>query len=339
MKFRLDTARRLALALVLGLAAQAWGQDFPAAGRAIALIVPFPAGGPTDKVARDLAEALRRPLGGASIVIENAPGAGSAAGAARAARARPDGYTLLLSHIGMATAPALQQRPGFRADEFEYLGLVSEVPMALLGRASLPATDYAALRRWLLRHGQEATLGHAGPGSASHLCALLLQQGLRMRLREVTYPGTAAALTDLAAGRIDLLCEQTAHATQALERQAVRAFAVTTQQRLPAPAVYQGLPTLAELGMPQFRLNIWHGLYAPRGMSAAMTRTLNEALQVALRDPDFIRRQQELGAAVVTDERTTPAAHRRFVMEQTRYWQTLLRPQPPEPAPEATARH
>jgi len=303
--------KKLLLAATLALATGV-ATAFP--DRPITIIVPFVAGGPTDTVARGFAEALRGPLGGnATIVVENVGGAGGTLGANRAARATADGHTLLLAHIGMATAPALYRNLPFRVlEDFEYIGMINEVPMTLVGRPTLPANNMAELTRWINDNRGRVTLANAGIGSASHLCGLLFQQAMRVEMTTVPYRGTAPAMTDLIGGQVDLMCDQTTNTSPQIEGNRIKAFAVTTPRRLTTPALAK-LPTLAESGLPGFSVAVWHGLYAPRGTPAPVVQRLNTALQTAVRDPEFVRRMEALGAVMITDDRVTSAGHRRFV--------------------------
>ena len=311
------SAVHLALGLALGLAAAtgAHAQDFPA-GKPITIVVPFAAGGPTDRVARDLAEAMRKPLDGTSIVIDNAAGAGSTIGNAKVARARPDGYTLLLTHVGMATTPVLYRKlPYDYETDFEYLGMINDVPMTVIGKPQLEAGNFKELREWIAKNPGKTNLGNAGIGSASHLCGLLLQNELKAEMTTVPYKGTAPAIADLLGGQIDLLCDQTTNTTSQIEAKKVKAYGVTTLKRLGTPAL-KDLPTLDESGLKNFQVTIWHGLYAPKGTPAPVLRKLNDALKVALKDPDFIRKEEGLGAVVVADRRVEPAEHRKFVQQE-----------------------
>ncbi|NDY92644.1 tripartite tricarboxylate transporter substrate-binding protein [Ideonella livida] len=285
----------------------------------VTIIVPFTAGGPTDKVARDLAEALRKPLGG-TIVIENVGGAGGTLGATKVAKAAPDGYTLLLHHIGMATSPALYRSLQYKTlDDFEYLGLINEVPMTLIGRTTLPAANYAELSKWLSANQGKINLANAGLGSASHLCGLLFQQSLKIDMTTVPYKGTAPAMTDLLGGQVDIMCDQTTNTTSQIESGKVKAFAVTTTKKLSTPALAK-LPTLDESGLKGFNVSIWHGLYAPKGTPKAVLDKVNAALRTALKDTDFQKRQEALGAVIVTDGRVGGAEHKKFVEAEINKW-------------------
>lgn len=318
--------RRAATAVAgLALAASAAAQDFPLAGRTITLVVPFTAGGPTDRVARDLAEALRKPLGGATIVIDNTAGAGSGIGAAKVARAAPDGYTLLVNHIAMATMPALYRKLPFHVEyDLEPLGIINDVPMTLVGRPTLPAASYGELATWIRQNQGKVNLGNAGIGSASHLCGLLLQTALQTDLTSVPYKGAAPAIADLMGGQIDLLCDQTTNTAPQIEAKKVKAYGVTTARRLATPAL-KDLPTLQEVGLPKFEVTIWHGLYAPKGTPAAVQQRLNEALRVALKDPVFVRNQEGLGAVVANDERVSPGGHRKFLAAEIGKWTPVIK--------------
>ena len=318
----------LKLALTAAAVATAFGaqaQDFPAKDKPITIVVPFAAGGPTDRVARDLAEALRKPLGGVSVVIDNAAGAGSTIGTAKVARATPDGYTLLVNHIGMSTMPALYRKLAFSVpNDFEYLGIINDVPMTLIARPTMPANNYKELATWINQNKGKINLGNAGLGAASHLCGLMFQSALQVDMTAVPYKGTAPAITDLIGGQIDLLCDQTTNTTPQIEAKKVKAYAVTTTKRLTTPAL-KDLPTLAESGVKDFNVTIWHGLYAPKGTPAAVLAKLNDALKTALKDPEFIKKQEGLGAVVAADKRIEPAEHKKFVQAEIEKWGAVIK--------------
>ena len=314
----------LALTTVALAATGAFAQDFPS-GKPISIVVPFAAGGPTDRVARDLAEAMRKPLGGVSIVIDNVPGAGSSIGAAKVARATPDGYTLLLNHIGMSTVPTLVRNLPFKVEsDFEYLGIVNDVPMTLIAKPAMQANTYAELTNWIAANKGKINLGNAGVGSASHLCGLLYQSAMKTEMTPVPYKGTAPAITDLIGGQIDLLCDQTTNTSPQIEAKKVKAYAVTTPKRLTTPLL-KDLPTLQESGLKDFQVTIWHGLYAPKGTPPAVLKKVNDALKVALKDPDFIKKQEGLGAVVATDGRIEPAGHKKFVADEIAKWSPIIK--------------
>jgi tripartite-type tricarboxylate transporter receptor subunit TctC len=291
----------------------------------ITIIVPFAAGGPTDKVARDLAEAMRKPLGNQSIVIENIGGAGGTLGAARAAHSSNDGYTLLLHHIGMATSPALYRKmPYDTLGDFEDLGMINEVPMTLIGRPTLPPNNIAELMKWLEANKGKVNLANAGLGAASHLCGLLFQSTAKVEVTTVPYKGTAPAMTDLLGGQVDIMCDQTTNTTAQIAGGKVKAYAVSTAKRLTIPEL-KNLPTLDESGLKGFNVSIWHALYAPKGTPKAITEKLNAALRTALKDPEFIKREESLGAVVMTDDRLSPEGHKKFLVSEIAKWGGVIK--------------
>jgi tripartite-type tricarboxylate transporter receptor subunit TctC len=306
----------------LALATTAAFAQYPE--KPVTIVVPFSAGGPTDKVARDLAEALRKPLN-ATIVIENVGGAGGTLGANKVAKAAPDGYTLLLHHIGMSTSPALYRNLPYKTlDDFEFLGMINEVPMTLVGKPGLPANNFAELLKWLEANKGKVNLANAGLGAASHLCGLLFQQSLKMEMTTVPYKGTAPAMTDLLGGQVDIMCDQTTNTTSQIESGKVKAYAVTTTKRLTTPALAK-LPTLDESGLKGFNVSIWHALYAPKGTPKAVQDKVNAALQVALKDAEFIKREEALGAVVVSDKRVTGPEHKKFVEAEINKWSPVIK--------------
>jgi len=291
----------------------------------VTIVVPFAAGGPTDKVARDLAEAMRKPLGGQTIIIENTAGAGGTIATNKVAKSPADGYTLLLHHIGISTAPSLYRTLPYKTlDDFEYLGLINEVPMTLIGRPTLPASNYAELAKWIEANKGKINLAHAGLGAASHLCGLLFQSAIKVEMTPVPYKGTAPAMTDLIGGQVDLMCDQTTNTTGQIESGKIKAFAVTTAKRLTTPAL-KNLPTLDEAGVKGFDVSVWQGLYAPKGTPKAVTDKINAALRAALKDPDFIKREEQLGAAIITDARVGGAEHKKFVEAEIAKWGPIIK--------------
>ncbi len=309
----------LAGLLALPLAARA---DYPE--KPITIVVPFSAGGPTDKVARDLAESLRKTLN-ATLVIENVGGAGGTLGATKVAKAAPDGYTVLLHHIGMATSPALYRNLQYKTlDDFEYLGLINEVPMTLVARPSMAAANYGELAKWISANKEKVNLANAGLGSASHLCGLLFQSTIKVDMTTVPYKGTGPAMTDLIGGQVDIMCDQTTNTTSQIEGGKIKAYAVTSLKRLSSPALAK-LPTLDELGLQGFQVAIWHGLYAPKGTPKPVLDKLNAGLKKALQDPELHKRQEALGAVIVEDARTNPAQHKKFVSDEINKWGTVIK--------------
>ena len=296
--------------------------------KAITFVVPFAAGGPTDRVARDLAEAMRKSMGGgANFVVENVNGAGGTIGAAKVARAAPDGHTLLLHHIGMASAPALYRKLSYKTlEDFEYLGMINEVPMTLIGKPQLPANNYRDFENYIRANAGKLNIAHAGLGSASHLCGLMWQAAIKSTEAMTTIPfsGTAPAMNALVGGQVDLMCDQTTNTTSQIEAGRVKAFAVTTAKPLSGNKLLKDYPTLQEMGLKGFDLTVWHGLYAPKGTPPAVLTQINTALKLALKDPDFIKKQEGLGAVIVNDKRVEPAAHKAFVSSETDKLKTVI---------------
>ncbi len=302
-----------ALAAVATSGAQA--QNFPGS-KPVSLVVPFAAGGPTDRVARDLAEAMRKHVPGGNFVVENTAGAGGTIAATKVAKANPDGHTLLLWHIGMAATPALYRKLGYKPlEDFEYLGLINEVPMTLIGKPQLPANTYRDFENYIRANAGKLNIAHAGLGSASHICGLLWQSTLQTKDAMTTIPfgGTAPAMTAIMGGQVDVMCDQTTNTTAQIESGRVKAFAVTTAKPLASHPVLKYYPSLQEMGLKGFNLTIWHGLYAPKGTSPEVLKALNDGLKKSLKDPEFIKKQEGLGALVVNDKRVEPEEHKKFV--------------------------
>ena len=221
--------------------------------------------------------------------------------------------------------PTLVRNIPFKVDsDFEYLGLVNEVPMTLIAKPSMPANNYKELSAWINDNKTKVNLGNAGIGSASHLCGLLFQNAIQVDMTTVPYKGTAPAMTDLIGGQIDLMCDQTTNTTSQIEAKKVKVYGVTTSRPLTTAAL-KDVPTLASSGLKNFEVTVWHGLYAPKGTPADVLAKLNGALKVALKDPEFIKKQEGLGAVVVTDKRVEPAEHKRFVASEIAKWSPIIK--------------
>jgi tripartite-type tricarboxylate transporter receptor subunit TctC len=315
----------VAIACTLLVSVNAFAQDYPAANKTITFVLPYAAGGPTDKAARDLAQSMSKAMGGHSIVIDNSAGASGSIGANKVAKAPADGYTLLFTHIAQATLPSFFRNLPYNVEkDFEYLGLVSENPMNLIGRPSLPANNMGELVTWINANKGKINIANAGPGSASHLCGMLFQSTIKVDMTSVPYKGTAPAMTDLIGGQVDLMCDQTTTTIPQIEGKKVKSFAVTTPARLSSP-VLKDMPTMQEAGLKDFSVTIWQGLYAPKGTPAAVLKKLNDALKVAVKDPEFIRKQDAGGASVINDARNDPAGHKAFVMSEVAKWAPVIK--------------
>ena len=307
--------KRLLVLAVAATALLAQAQTYPGS-KTINFVVPFAAGGPTDRVARDLAESMRKAMPGSNFVVENVNGAGGTIGATKVAKANPDGHTLLVWHIGMAATAGLYRKLQYKPlEDFEYLGMINDVPMTLIGKPQLPANTYRDFENYIRANSGKLNIAHAGLGSASHLCGLMWQSAVNAKDAMTTIPfsGTAPAMTALIGGQVDVMCDQTTNTTQQIEAGRVKAFAVTTKDRMSGHKLLKDYPSLNEMGLKGFNLTIWHGLYAPKGTPPAILKQLNDALKVALKDPEFVKRQEGLGAVVVNDNRVSPEGHKAFV--------------------------
>jgi tripartite-type tricarboxylate transporter receptor subunit TctC len=297
----------------------AFAQEFPT--RPVTFVVPFAAGGPTDTLARLMAQQFQG-FFKQTVVVENAPGAGGTIGGNRVARATPDGYTVLLMHIGMSTAPALYKKLPFDPlKDLEPIGQVADVPMTLLARNTLPVTSLKDLIPYLKANRDKVTVANAGLGAASHLCGLLFMSRVGIDLTTVAYKGTAPAMNDLLGGQVDILCDQTSNTVSQIKAGKVKAIGVTTPKRL---AQLPDVPTLAEQGLPGFELNVWHGLYAPRGTPRAALDRLNEALNVTIKDPTFNARIAEFGAVSVAPALATPEGLRSHLAKEIALWGPII---------------
>ena len=290
--------------------------------RPVALVVPFAAGGPTDTVARVIAAPMAKTLG-RPVIVENRLGAGGTAGVTSVAKAAADGHTVLIYHIGMATAPALYRALQFKpAEDFAPIGLINEVPMTLVGRRGLPAKDFAEFLAYARPNRDKLNYGHAGLGSASHLCGILLMSAVQTDFTMLAYEGTAPAMSDLLGGQVDFMCDQTTNTTSQIRAGRVIAYGVTTRRRV---ASLPEVRTLDEQGLKGFEVTVWHALYAPRETPQAALDRLVAALQHALRDAGVKSRFKALGTEPVAPERATPDALRAHLKAETERWTPLLK--------------
>jgi tripartite-type tricarboxylate transporter receptor subunit TctC len=294
-------------------------QDYPT--NPITVIVPFSAGGPTDTVTRLVTESMSKTLG-QQIVVENVGGAGGTLGAGRAAEAEPDGYTLLLHHIGMATSATLYRKlPYDPKTAFAPVGLVTEVPMILVARKDFPPNTLQEAITYVKEHKDEVTYANAGVGAASHLCGMLFMQAIETPLTTVPYKGTGPAMTDLLGGQVDLLCDQSTNTTGQIKGGEIKAYGVFADQRL---GNLPDIPTVKEGGLEGLSFGIWHGLYAPAGTPEPIVSKLSEALKMALADPKVVERFAELGTAPVPADQATPAALQEKVLAEIDRWKPVI---------------
>ena len=311
----------LSLAALLLLApALVAAQAYPA--KVITIIVPFSAGGPTDTVTRLLAQSMGKTLG-QQVIVENVGGAGGTIGATRAAKAAPDGYTLLLHHIGMATSVSLYRKLPYNAvTDFEPIGLITDVPMTLVARKDFPAKDLRELIAHVKNNRDKISYANAGIGAASQLCGMLFMSAIQTDLTTVPYKGTAPAMNDLLGGQVDFMCDQTTNTTSQIKAGKIKVYGVTTKKRVPS---LPDVPTLHEAGLPEFEVAIWHGLYAPKGTPKPVVDKLAGALQQALTDPLVKTRFAELGTEPVAAERARPDALRAHLKAEIDKWAPVIK--------------
>ncbi|HET6263779.1 MAG TPA: tripartite tricarboxylate transporter substrate binding protein BugD [Usitatibacter sp.] len=311
--------------LLVGFAAAAFAvtasaQDYPT--RTVTMMVPYAAGGPTDTVARVLAQAMTKPLG-QTVVVENKPSAGGILGPQFVKNARPDGYTILIHHIGMSTIPALYRNPGFDPlKDFEYIGLVNEVPMTIIGKPGLPAKDLKELLAYIKANKDKVTYANAGIGAASHLCGMLFMKAIETDVLTVPYKGTGPAMNDLIGGQVDFMCDQTTSTTGQIKGGKVKAYGVTSKQRVPSLG---DIPTLDEQGLKGAEVGIWHGLYAPKGTPKPVLDKLVKALQEALKDPAVQQKYTDLGAVTFPADKQTPAALQQHLKSEIDKWGPIIK--------------
>ena len=313
--------RRAALAaFAVCLPAGAFAQAL--ASKPISIVIPFAAGGPTDSIGRTLAQAMTTARG-QTVLVENRAGAGGTVASGLVARAQPDGHTLLLHHIGMSTAPGLYRKLAFNPlQDFEFIGQIADVPMTVIGRADLPATSQQEFVAYMKKGGKNINLAHAGLGAASQLCGMLLQQALGTEVTTIAYQGTAPAITALMGSQVDVMCDQTVQTLPYIKANKVKMFGVTTPERLKAIAQ---APTLREAGLKDFSVVVWHGLYAPKGTPAPVLEQLNQLLRTALKDPQLVKRLDDLGVQIVAPNLQTPEGLRNHLSQEIARWTPLIR--------------
>jgi tripartite-type tricarboxylate transporter receptor subunit TctC len=312
-------AKLAALSCLIGLAAvsPSSAQTYPS--RPITIIVPFPAGGPTDIVGRLIAESMSEHLR-AQVIVENVGGASGTLGAGRVARAEPDGYTVLLNNMSQVAAPLLyKQLPYDAINSFEPIGLVVDVAQTVVSKKGLPARDLTELVAYI--KANNVSLANAGRGSGSHLCGLLLKRATNATVNEVPYRGTGPAINDMLGGQVDLMCDQITNTSSQIRGKSIQAYCVTSKKRVPALAE---LPTCDEAGLPGFEASVWHGFYAPKGTPKDITTKLNEALQVALKDEKVKTRLAELGTEPVPSGDVSPEALRNHLKAESEKWTSVI---------------
>ena len=313
---------RILALLALGAfpVAGAYAQDYPT--KPVILTIPFAAGGPTDTLGRHLALAMASTLK-QQVIVENVPGAGGTISYAKVAKSRPDGYTVLLAHIGMATAPALYRKPSVNPlTDFEYIGQVADVPMTLIARKNLPPDNFKEFLAYFKANSKKMTYGNAGLGAASHLCGLLLMSAVKIDTQTVSYKGTAPAMADLMGGHIDFMCDQTTNTTAQIKSGAVKVYAVTSRKGVPS---LPGVPTLHDVGLKNFEVVVWHGLYVAKGTPKPVLDKLVSSLQAAVKDPQFKTKLAELGSEPVPVSKATPKGLQDHLKAEIGKWGPVIK--------------
>jgi len=309
----------IALAM-LALSGAAQAQQYPT--RNVTMVVPFAAGGPTDTVARVVAQAMGKPMG-QTVIVENKPSAGGILAPEQVKNARPDGYTILIHHIGMATIPTLYRQLRFNPlTDFEYIGLINEVPMTIVAKPTMPAKDFKEFLAYIKANEDKVTYANAGIGAASHLCGMLFMNAIQTDFLTVPYKGTGPAMNDLLGGQVDFMCDQTTSTTSQIKGGKIKVYGVTSAKRVPS---LPDIPTLQEQGLKGADVGIWHGLYAPKGTPKPVLDKLVSSLQAALREPDVQQRFTDLGAVTFPPDKQTPAALQAHLKSEIDKWAPLIK--------------
>jgi tripartite-type tricarboxylate transporter receptor subunit TctC len=309
----------LCLLAVIGVS-QVQAQQYPS--KVVTMIVPFAAGGPSDTVARLLAQTMSASLN-TQVIVENVGGAGGTIGAARVAQAAPDGYTLLVHHIGHATAPALYRKLTYDPiRDFEPIGLINEAAMTLVARKDFPAKNLEELLAYVKANKDKVNMANAGVGSASHLCGMLFMSELKTDFTTIPYKGTGPAMNDLLGGMVDFMCDQTTNTMSHIKSGNIKVYGVTTPKRISS---LPDVPTLDEGGLPNFTVTVWHALYAPKGTPKPIIDKLSSALQDALNNPNLKQRYADLGAEPVAKNRATPEGLRTHLKSEIDKWGPIIK--------------
>jgi tripartite-type tricarboxylate transporter receptor subunit TctC len=311
---------RLAAAALALSATAAIAQQYP--NRQVTMLVPYAAGGPTDTVARVIAQAMTKPLG-ETVIVENRPSAGGILAPEQTKNAKPDGYTILIHHIGMATIPALYRQLRFNPlTDFDYIGLINDVPMTLIAKPTFPAKDFKEFLSYIKANKDKVTYANAGIGAASHLCGMLFMSAIQTDFLTIPYKGTGPAMNDLLGGTVDFMCDQTTSTTSQIKSGKVKVYGVTSPKRVPS---LPDIPTLDEQGLKGFEVGIWHGLYAPKGLPKPVLDKLVGALQEAVKDVHVKQRFSDLGATTFPPEKATPAALQAHLKAEIDKWGPLIK--------------
>jgi len=311
---------RLFAVLSALVASSVGAQQYPT--KPLTMLVPYAAGGPTDTVARVVAQSMSKPLG-QTVIVENKPSAGGILAPEQVKNSKPDGYTILIHHIGMATTPALYRQLRFNPlTDFEYIGLINDVPMTLIARANFPANNFKEFLDYIKQNKDKVSYANAGIGAASHLCGMLFMSAIETDILTVPYKGTAPAMNDLLGGQVDFMCDQTTNTTSQIKSGKVKVYGVTSATRVPS---LPEIPTLQEQGLKGFEVGIWHALYAPKGTPKPVLDKLVGALQDSVKDEGVRRKFADLGATTYPPDKATPAALQAHLKAEIDKWTPLIK--------------
>ncbi len=308
------------LAALAAFTAGVAAQQYPT--RNVTMLVPYAAGGPTDTVARVVAQAMSKPLG-QTVVVENRPSAGGILAPEQVKNAKPDGYTILIHHIGMATTPALYRQLRFNPlNDFDYVGLINDVPMTLIARGNFPASNFQEFLDYIKKNKDKVSYANAGIGAASHLCGMLFMSAIQTDVLTVPYKGTAPAMNDLLGGQVDFMCDQTTNTSSQIKSGKVKVFGVTSTKPV---ASLPNVPTLDSQGLKGFEVGIWHALYGPKNLPKPVSDKLVSPLQETVKDAGVQKRFAELGATTYPPDKATPAALQQHLKAEIDKWTPLIK--------------
>ena len=318
----MQVRRAVLFAGLVALAATGVSAQSAWPARPVSLVVPFAAGGPTDVVARSLAASMSKTLG-QTVLVENKVGAGGTVAASFVARAQPDGYTFFIHHNGMATATALYRKLAYNPlTDFEFVSQAVDVPMTLLARKDFPANNLQELIAYIKANQAKINLANAGLGAVSQLCGMMFERAIGVKLTAVPFQGTAPAMNALLGGQVDILCDQTTQTIPQIKAGSVKFYGVTTKNRIKA---LPDAPTLAEQGLKDFEVIVWHGIYAPKGTPKPILDKMNAAVRAALKDPDVMKRMADLGAEIAPDSKLTPEGLQSWLKSEIDKWGPVIR--------------
>jgi tripartite-type tricarboxylate transporter receptor subunit TctC len=320
MPRRRSFLRALAVSAFACAALAASAQGYP--GKAITVIVPFAAGGPTDTIARIMAQAMGKALGQA-VVAENVAGAGGTIAGAKVAHSAPDGYTVAIGHVGTHVIAGAVQKTSYDVfNDFEPVAMICTNPQIIVTKNDVPAKTLAELIAWAKAKKDPVTSGTGGPGTPSHISGVYFQNQTGAPVQIIHYRGSGPALQDVMAGHIDMTFDQAANALPQVRAGRIRAYAVTAPTRL---AAAPDIPTVDEAGLPKFYMAVWHAYWVPKGTPKSVVDKLNAAIRAALKDPDVRKKLADLGQEITPDAELSPEALRTYHKAEIDKWWPVIK--------------